>query len=174
MENIDVRPAQVEERRAIENLIQLYTHDFSENWAETEWGDVDEHGRFAPYPLDAYWQDGSHTPLLIRGSGRIVGFALLNDKSHTGGRVDQNVAEFFILRKYRRGGIGTSAAHAMFAQFQGIWEAAVARKNIAALQFWKRAIQGCPVFLGMSEIDVQSAEWDGPVLRFEIGLSSVW
>jgi len=171
MGNIDVRPALIDERPAIENLIQLYTHDFSENWAETERGDVDEHGRFAPYPLDAYWQDGPHTPLLIRGSGRLVGFALLNDKSHTGGLVDRNVAEFFVLRKYRRGGVGTSAAHAMFAQFPGIWEAAVTRKNMAALQFWKRAIEGCSAVIGMSEIDVQSAEWDGPVLRFEIGRS---
>jgi len=42
----------------------------------------------------------------------LAGFALLNDKSHTGDKVDRNVAEFFVLRKYRGSGIATAAAEA--------------------------------------------------------------
>jgi len=173
MENVDVRPALIDERPAVENLMQLYAHDFSENWAGTQRGDVGEDGRFAPYPLDPYWQDRSHVPLLIRSAGHIAGFALLNDKSHTGDKVDRNVAEFFVLRKYRGSGIATAAAQTMFSRFPGIWEAAVARKNIAALRFWKRAVERHPLRMGLSEIDVQSPDWDGPVLRFGIGCSPV-
>ena len=168
MESVEVMPALLRERPAIENLLQLYTHDFSEHWAGTDRGDVDDDGRFAPYPLDAYWQDSSHTPLLIRSAGRIAGFALLNDESHRGGNVDRNVAEFFVLRKFRHGGIGTAAAHLMFARFPGVWEAAVARKNEAALQFWRRAVESCPACSPLSEVDVTSDHWDGPVLRFHM------
>jgi predicted acetyltransferase len=70
------------ERLAIENLLQLYTHDFSENWAGMDRGDVDADGRFTLNPLDSYWADASHIPLLFRIASHIVGFALLNRESH--------------------------------------------------------------------------------------------
>jgi predicted acetyltransferase len=31
------------------------------------------------------------------------------------------MAEFFVLPKYRRGGVGTDAARAVFARFPGEW-----------------------------------------------------
>ncbi|MER9117122.1 GNAT family N-acetyltransferase [Mesorhizobium sp. M0954] len=165
---VEVTPASLRERGAIENLFQLYTHDFSENWAGTDLGDVDVEGRFAPYPLDRYWTDSSHTPLLLRIGSQIVGFALLNNESHVLAPVDMNIAEFFVLRKYRRNGVGTAAAHAVFARYSGIWEAAVARKNVFALAFWRRTIGGFPNVMDLTEDDVQTDHWDGPVLRFRV------
>ncbi len=41
--------------RIIQNLIQLYTHDFSEFWGGSERGDLNAEGRFEEYPLDQYW-----------------------------------------------------------------------------------------------------------------------
>jgi predicted acetyltransferase len=166
METVEVTPASLQEQHTIENLMQLYIHDFSENWSGTDRGDVDQDGRFAPYPLESYWANPSHIPLLFRIANRIVGFSLLNGESHLGAPVERNVAEFFVLRKYRRGGVGTEAAHAMFARFPGVWEAAVARKNAAAQAFWRRAIESYPSASEVCEVDVRTELWNGPVLGF--------
>ena len=168
METVEVMPAGPQERRAIENLFQLYTHDFSENWAGTDRGDVDAEGRFMPYPLDSYWADATHIPLLFRIASHIVGFALLNRESHAQAAVDWSIAEFFVLRKYRRGGIGTAAAHAAFARYPGILEISVARKNVSALAFWRRTISGFPGVQALTEDDVLTNDWNGPVLRFRV------
>ena len=166
MSTLSISPASADERVTIENLLQLYTHDFSEHWAGTDRGDVDEEGRFAPYPLDGYWREPGRTPFLFREELRIVGFALVNDVSNGGEPVDHNVAEFFVLRKFRRGGMGSTAAHLLFARFPGVWEAAVARRNVAALDFWRRAISTCPTARDLTERDVTSDSWNGPILRF--------
>ena len=78
------------------------------------------------------------------------------------------MAEFFILRKHRRAGVGAAAARAVFARYPGVWEAAVVRRNTAALAFWRRAVAGCPQLESLEEIDMTGPHWDGPVLRFRI------
>ena len=112
-------------------------------------------------------------PLLFRLEGRPVGFALLNATSHSGHPVDRNVAEFFVVRKHRRSGLGTAAAHALFAQRPGRWEAAVARPNTAALAFWRRAVESCPGVEAIEETDHATPAWNGPILRFWAPASSV-
>ena len=166
MSTLRINTASEDERPTLENLLQLYTHDFSEHWAGTDRGDVDAEGRFAPYPLEAYWREPGRTPFLIREGARIVGFALVNDVSNSGEPIDHNVAEFFVLRKFRRSGVGAVAAHLLFERYPGVWEAAVARRNVAALAFWRRAISTCPTARDLTERDVTSDSWNGPILRF--------
>jgi predicted acetyltransferase len=122
---VTVRLATAPDRAAIENMMQLYTHDFSEHWTGRAEGDLDDRGRFAAYPLDPYWTDPSHVAFLIHVDAKLAGFALINTLSHTRQPLDRNVAEFFIVRKYRRSGIGLQAAHAIFDLYPGQWEAAV-------------------------------------------------
>ncbi|MBR7621203.1 acetyltransferase [Phenylobacterium sp. 20VBR1] len=165
MTDLEITLAQPHEREVLENLMQLYVHDFSEQWSDQPRGEVGGDGRFEPYPLDPYWSDASHVPLLLRRGGHIAGFALLDAHSHAGRTVDRNMAEFFILRKHRRGGVGLAAAHAIFARYPGVWEAAVARRNIGALHFWRRA---AAPYADVEETDVASDDWNGPVLRFRV------
>lgn len=51
-----------------------------------------------------------------------------------------DMAEFFVLRGYRRHGIGTEVAHQVWKQFPGRWEVRVMQSNHSAHQFWERAI----------------------------------
>ena len=168
MREVSVARAAPHERRALENLMQLYIHDFSERWVDRPEGELRDDGRFPDYPLDAYWREANHVPLLVRRSGRLVGFALLNDSSHTDRAVDRNMAEFFIVRKHRRSGVGTAAAHTIFSRYPGQWEAAVARTNTAALSFWRGAVKQHPASEGIEECDIARSAWNGPVLRFRI------
>lgn len=165
---LELVPAALSQRSTLENLFQLYIHDFSENWAGTDRGELDDSGRFAPYPLDAYWQQDSYRPFFIRYKRALVGFALINGLSHCERPVDHNIAEFFIVRKHRRSGCGTAAAHALFERFSGQWEIAVARRNLAATHFWRRTVMQYPRRDIVEEHDINSPLWNGPILRFVV------
>ena len=168
MAEVEVGTARPEERPALANLMQLYVHDFSEFWAGTDEGELQDDGRFAEYPLDAYWREPGRIPLLFRIDGALIGFALVNAVGHGVGPLDRNMAEFFIVRKHRRGGAGTAAARQVFSLFPGQWEVAVARKNLGALAFWRRTIDGYARAADIVELDLRSAAWNGPLFRFRI------
>ena len=160
-----VTVALAEDRPAIANMMQLYMHDFSAQWADLPRGELGDDGLFDAYPLDPYWRAADHIPLLIRAGDNLAGFALLNAASHSGRTLDRNMAEFFIARKHRRGGVGTLAARAIFSRYPGQWEAAVARRNVDALPFWRNAAAHAD---SVEELDLNTPEWNGPVLRFVI------
>lgn len=163
---IEVVAALPGDQVALTNMMQLYTHDFSELWAGGPRGELGGNGLFATYPLDAWWREPDHVPLLVKVGGFLTGFALLDHMSHTGLPLDRNMAEFFIVRKHRRNGVGTAAVRMIFARYPGRWETAVARANHAALAFWRAVIH--PLAEDVDLIDVESASWNGPVLRFRI------
>ena len=163
---VEIVAALPEDRAALANMMQLYAHDFSELWSGEARGELGGDGLFAAYPLDAWWREPDHVPLLVKAGGFLAGFALLNKTSHTGASLDRNMAEFFIVRKHRRSGVGTAAARMIFSYYPGRWETAVARANHRALTFWRTAIQ--PLAEEVELVDVESALWNGPVLRFRV------
>lgn len=164
---VRVAIAAPDEKPIIANLFQLYVHDFSEHWRDRAEGELGPDGRFLPYPwLDDYWCEGGRIPLLLWCDERLAGFALLNQVSHTGAPIDHNMAEFFVVRKHRRGRVGTGAARIIFAEYPGVWEVAVARANTSALAFWRGAITGCASVRDVELHDLAGETWDGPLFRF--------
>lgn len=155
----------------IANLMQLYIHDFSELWFDREAeGELGPDGRYADYPhLDLYWTDPTRQAWLFRIKSLPVGFALVNEIAHSRTPVDHAVAEFFIVRKHRRRGVGLAAAHALFGTAWGVWEAAVVRRNLGALAFWRRAAASYPGVRDLVEEDHDDALWNGAILRFRVG-----
>lgn len=157
-----------EKRRVLANLFQLYTYDFTEQWAGLDRGELSEEGLFPEYPyLDAYWSEPERTPYLIRADGHIAGFVLINAWSHSGLPIDHAVAEFFVVRKHRRGGVGRAAARQAIGPRPGQWELAVARKNTGALPFW-RAVTAELASGPIEAIDRDDELWNGPILRFRV------
>jgi predicted acetyltransferase len=144
---VEVIEAVEADKPVVARLLELYLHDFSVFTG----ADVDADGRFGYDHLDAYWTERSRVPFLFRVEGRWAGFALVR----TGEPHD--MAEFFIMRKYRRGGVGLAAARELFARFPGEWQVRQMRANVDATAFWRRAI---PVEFVEEEIDA------GPVQRF--------
>ena len=64
---------------------------------------------------------------------QIAVLVLVNDDPHLESRPARTIAEFFILRKYRRQGVGDMAARHVFDLFPGPWEAlAASRRNAAS------------------------------------------
>ena len=51
-----------------------------------------------------------------------------------------DVAEFFVMRKYRRHNVGRHAALLLWAMLPGRWTVRVSEGNAGALQFWRRIV----------------------------------
>lgn len=151
----------------IVNLMQLYLHDFSE-FAEigTAHSEVGPDGRFTYDWLDSYWRENSRIPLIVQAGGRLVGFILVNRWSALDRQLDKSIAEFFILRKYRRIGVGSRAAKLLFERWPGRWEVPVASYNKPALSFWRKTIPAI-VDTTVEEYAGDGKRWVGTVLCFD-------
>ena len=150
----------------LQNLFQLYTHDFSEFWAVSAHGELGADGRYADYPLEPYFTRAGWSAWLLTAGEAPAGFALINDMAHSGLAARRSMAEFFVARKHRGQGAGRAAARALIAAEPGSWEIAVARANTGALAFWRKVAGACAAG-PVEELDVASPDWNGPVLRFE-------
>lgn len=170
-EGVVVSRAAAEEARIVGNLMQLYIHDFSELWFDREVeGELGADGRYSDYPgFETYWRDPVRQAWLFRVKGLPVGFALVNDIAHSPTPIDRAVAEFFVVRKHRRRGVGLAAAHALFGSAWGVWEAATVRRNVGARAFWRKAAETYPGVRDVVEEDRHDARWDGAVLTFRVG-----
>jgi len=149
------------DREAVANLMQLYLHDFSE-FHETG---VDEAGRFTYAPFDSYWSDPARRVYIFRLAGALAGFAFVNDWSPSGQGVDNALAEFFVLRAYRRAGIGWEASGRLFEKLPGMWEVAVAGANVPAVNFWRTALRADSIS-DLEESIGDGDRWTGTIFRF--------
>jgi predicted acetyltransferase len=135
--HIQVLAAQASDAPRMANLLELYLHDFSEFVPS----DIGEDGRFGYPYLAAYWQERERFPFLIRVDAALAGFALVRQRSLLSGAPDvMDIAEFFVLRGWRRRGIGRTAAHTLFRGFPGRWEVRVLEANVGALPFWEQTV----------------------------------
>jgi predicted acetyltransferase len=164
-----VVPAEPSELETLRNLFQLYAHDFS----EVLHLDLDAAGRFSEPQLAAYWVDAWRVPYLLRIGDHLGGFALVHRSAGVtrDGEV-WDMAEFFVLRKYRLAGVGTAAAHQIFAMHPGEWEVRQLTANAAASAFWRRAIARYTDGQ-FHEERLDDKRWRGPVQRFRSGPAGV-
>lgn len=135
--HIEVVAARREHESILANLLELYAHDFSE-FHKLELG---ADGRFGYSCLPLYWTEPSRHPFLVWVEGKLAGLVLVKRGSEVSG--DETVwdmAEFVVLRGYRRRGIGTQIAHEVWRRFPGLWEVRVMESNGLAREFWGHAI----------------------------------
>ena len=134
--NISLLRASKEYKPIFDNLMQFYIYDFSEYIAR----DVETNGLFAPYPhLQNYWEEKGKFPYLIRMNDKYVGFVLVK-LIESEQRTHFSIAEFFIMRKYRRNGVGKAIAFEIFNLHKGQWEVYQKETNKPAQMFWSKVI----------------------------------
>lgn len=130
---LEIRKAADIERPTIERLIQLYLYDMA---SEHPWP-LEADGRYAYDFLDRFWQH----PYLLMSDGELAGFALVIRGCPITGRDDcWFMAEFFVLRPYRRHGLGSEVVRRLLARHTGNWHVATLLSNEPALAFWSRAL----------------------------------
>src|SRR6266850_6458804 len=122
----------------LSNLLELYAHDLSETFALELGAD----GRFGYDTLPLYWSEPERRfPFLIRCGGRLVGFALVTRGSPASDDPDDfDVAEFFVVRRHRRSGVGRRAAFLLWNRFPVRWIIRVSEGNHGGLPFWASVI----------------------------------
>jgi predicted acetyltransferase len=137
---IEVIPATAEQEPILANLFQLYAHDFSEILDLP----LQEDGRFGGYKdLPLYWREAGRHPFLVWVDGKLAGFVLLKKGSEFSGNKNVwDMAEFFVIRAYRRRGVATQVAHEVWRRLPGAWEVRVMEANVSAKRFWEGAISG--------------------------------
>lgn len=161
--NVRVTPATLDDRARFSALLELYVYDFSELLGL----DVGDDGRFVLPSFDDYWTDPRRHAFLVHVDDKLAGFALVQQRSYFSG--DESVcdmAEFFVLRRYRRCGVGERVATALFDRFAGWWEVRQKLQNVAATAFWRRVIDRYT--RGKFADSVRDdTRWRGPVQRFD-------
>lgn len=135
--SVELIQAGVEYQSVFENLLQLYVHDFCDLVPQ----DIGDDGRYSYKNLPLFWSDASRLPFLARFDGKLAGFALVKRIPEPGEKDEAyDMAEFFILRPYRRRGIGSELAQKVWLRCGGKWQIRVMASNIPALKFWASSI----------------------------------
>ncbi|MFE5319825.1 GNAT family N-acetyltransferase [Paenibacillus sp. NPDC056579] len=128
-----------ENKSILQNLMELYQYDMSEYEDEFE---LNDYGLFGYRYIDHYWTEEGRHAYFVKVDGRLAGFVLLRELPQLAdGTVCRSIAEFFILRHYRKSSIGRKTAKQVFSQFPGQWSVCYLEKNTIARTFWTRVIQ---------------------------------
>lgn len=150
------------DRPVLDNLWQLYVHDFSEHM-DLPLGDD---GRFQSRAFEPYWADPWRHAFLLRVDGALGGLVLAQEQSRlTGASGVNDMVEFFVVRGHRRRGVGRLAAFAAFDRFRGPWEVRQQPTSVAATAFWRRII-GEYTGGAFEDLAWKDDTWTGTVQRF--------
>jgi predicted acetyltransferase len=157
---IEIQPVSADDKSVLRNMMELYLYDFS----EYDGADLNDHGWYGYYYLDNYWTEASRQPFFLRVSGKLAGFALVRDIEIEGLGTIHHMAEFFVMRKYRRRKAGTAFARALFDRLPGLWRVGEEHGNLPAQVFWRKVIGE---YTGGKYGEISPPEWDGPMQEFE-------
>ncbi len=134
--NVTIRQITVDEKEILRNLIEKYNYEFSQ-WDKR---DVNALGLYGYRYLDHYWTEESRFAFFIIADDKIAGFAMINSYYDLFEPVDFGVAEFCILPKYRRLGVGKKAIFDIFDRIHGKWHLKMHPQNIGASRFWNNVV----------------------------------
>ncbi|STX50944.1 GNAT family acetyltransferase [Legionella busanensis] len=135
-DRIKLQPASIDDYPIIQNMTSYYAYDVSEymQWPMEETGVCDIGLNYL-----RYFNKENTYPFLIRYDGELAGFAII-DKEVSDSNNDYNMAQFFIIRKFKGCGLGRQIAFQCFNQFPGRWEVFVMPGNEGAYRFWRKIV----------------------------------
>ena len=134
---IHIVPIAAEQKSVFRQMLELYSYDFSEFSEE----DVNEEGYFGYSYIDVYWTEEGRYPFFIRVDGKLAWVVLIRSCCEYN-RLENahSIAEFFVMKKYRKKGVGREAARQIFDMFPGCWEISYWTANLPAKTFWMKVV----------------------------------
>lgn len=159
MDTLDVSLATADQRLPLQRMLELYQHDLSDLWDQ----DLDVHGDYG-YALDRHFARDAAWPYVFLVDGRHAGFALVDTQVRLPGG-DFWMEQFFVLRKYRRRGVGARAACRVFARHPGRWQVGQMPANTPAQAFWRQVIAQ-HTGGAFEETTLTTGPWQGLVQTF--------
>lgn len=139
-DKIKLIPASLKDYPIIQNMGRFYVYDMSEYLGNEDGWEIPEDGLYECIDFKKYWQTDDAFPFLIRYENELAGFVII-DKKGSDSEIDFNVAQFFILRKFKSKGFGRSVASQCFDKFRGAREVMVIPENEGAYRFWRSIIK---------------------------------
>ena len=130
-------PVSVDEKEILRNLLEKYLYEFS----QYDLCEVNALGLYGYGYLDNYWTEDNRWAYFIRVDGKLAGFAMVNDYPEIPERKpDFCLAEFYVMPRYRRMGVGRDAAFKVFDLHRGQWQFQRHPHNTASVHFWNRVV----------------------------------
>ena len=138
MSAVELAPTRSEDVPVLRRLMQLYLYDL----ASIDGWHLGEDGAYGTAEgLERFWTEPDRSSFLLRVDGKLAGFVLVRRGAQTtDDPAAHEVSEFFVLRGYRRRGVGEWAARQVFDRFPGPWEVAQMASNTDAQAFWRAVI----------------------------------
>lgn len=132
-DEVKLVPIPIEKINILENLMALYLHDLSEFAEDLK---INDCGKFVYDGLEYYFKTEELRPFFIYFKNEIAGFILLNSGRYVPMVIDYSVHEFFILKSFRKKGIGSMAINKIFEIYKGKYKIVQLAKNRLAIEFW--------------------------------------
>lgn len=133
---ITLKKIEPSDKRKFWNIVQKYLYEMTNYY---DMGMIDELGNYKYKYFDSYFEDCERAALFIYNDGVLIGFAMINDYSCLGNRIDHAIAEFTIFPRYRKRHLGIRSVQEIFKQNHGRWEIKYSNKNQAAEALWTKA-----------------------------------
>lgn len=139
-----------DEAELIRNLYQYYAYE-SSDWEQE---DVERDGRFYIHDehLARYWEDPQWSANLLLVDGYIAGFLLIEGCELPG--IDAlELADLFILKRYRRKGIGRAIATQVLCSGEANWLVRFYDQDEVSQAFWRAVLDTLPRPVQTLELD---------------------
>lgn len=134
----DLIEIEEKDKNIIYNLMQLYIYELSFFEDETAAFPMLDSGLYVMNKyVERYWNDENRHPYILKCNNELAGFVLQRYNEEN----INEIAEFFVLNKYRKIGAGTFMANKMFQLYNGKWEVRTLKKNERAQKFWRKTIK---------------------------------
>jgi predicted acetyltransferase len=155
------RKAEAEDFPALQQLLELYQYELSDIWHQ----ELDAQARYG-YDLSRHKQAERFFGHIALEGTQYVGFALVAPAAVTRSEGSW-MEQFFVLKRYRRSGVGLQLAQHVFLSHPGLWEVGQMPANTAARGFW-RSVIGTVTGGQFTEVQVTEGWWQGFVQQFRI------
>ncbi|TVX96319.1 GNAT family N-acetyltransferase [Cohnella terricola] len=160
---ISIQQVEYEQKSTLRNLLQLYKYDFSEFDSED---DINPSGLYEYMYLDHYWTENGRYPFFIKVNHKLAGFALVRTFGTNENETNPfiySIAEFFVMKKYRKLKVGQTVAFELFNRFPGCWKVAQIEENEPAQAFWRKTIDR---YTNGRYKEIREDDWEGPIQTF--------
>jgi predicted acetyltransferase len=162
---LEIRKALPEDFPALQQMLELYQYEMSNIWLQ----DADTEAKYG-YNLERHKQDERFHAHVALTNSQYAGFALVAPAVVTrneGAWMEQ----FFVLKRYRREGLGRALALHALQCHPGPWEVGQITANTIAQAFWCEVI-GTHTRGDYVEIQVTEGWWQGTVQQFQTHAST--
>ena len=136
--DISITPISINEKEILRNLLEKYEYDNS----QYESTDVNDCGLYGYKYLDHYWTDKNRYAYFIKANNKLAGFIMIDDYLYYN-EIKSNycISEFFVMKKYRRMGVGKYAVKYIVNKYRGKWQIGYNPNNNTGKIFWNTVVK---------------------------------